>query len=175
MAPASASPLKGRSPASKFTRANLAILWTYKYSIQNLLSFFQIKYMQMLLVFILIRLQRLPLLVYTATSTALSKSQAPGTIQWMALFSQQLCVGYPAGFMRYSLHGETLPVSLLHPDDPTLAFIKADNLDALCAVEISNKEMLLCFSKIAVYVDTHGRRSRQQELMWPATPTAGCE
>lgn len=100
--------------------------------------------------------------------------QAPGTVQWMAMFSQQLCVGYQAGFMRYSLHGETPPVSLLHPDDPTLAFIKADNLDALCAVEISNKEMLLCFSKIAVYVDTHGRRSRQQELMWPATPTACC-
>ncbi|XP_039548177.1 serine/threonine-protein kinase MRCK alpha isoform X2 [Pimephales promelas] len=100
--------------------------------------------------------------------------QAPGTIQWMALFSQQLCVGYQAGFMRYSLHGETPPTSLLHPDDPTLAFIKAENLDAICAVEISNKEMLLCFSKIAVYVDTHGRRSRQQELMWPATPTACC-
>ncbi|XP_067273907.1 serine/threonine-protein kinase MRCK alpha isoform X4 [Pseudorasbora parva] len=100
--------------------------------------------------------------------------QAPGTVQWMAMFSQQLCVGYQAGFMRYSLHGETPPISLLHPDDPTLAFIKADNLDALCAVEITNKEMLLCFSKIAVYVDTHGRRSRQQELMWPATPTACC-
>ncbi|KTF97915.1 hypothetical protein cypCar_00004443 [Cyprinus carpio] len=72
------------------------------------------------------------------------------------------------------LHGDTPPVSMLHPDDPTLAFIKAENLDALCAVEISNKELLLCFSKIAVYVDSHGRRSRQQELMWPATPTACC-
>ncbi|XP_052442690.1 serine/threonine-protein kinase MRCK alpha isoform X7 [Carassius gibelio] len=100
--------------------------------------------------------------------------QAPGVVQWMALFGQQLCVGYQAGFMRYSLHGDAIPVSLLHPDDPTLAFIRADNLDALCAVEISNKELLLCFSKIAVYVDTHGRRSRQQELMWPATPTACC-
>uniref|UniRef100_A0A8C1E1J8 Serine/threonine-protein kinase MRCK alpha n=1 Tax=Cyprinus carpio carpio TaxID=630221 RepID=A0A8C1E1J8_CYPCA len=97
--------------------------------------------------------------------------QAPGTVQWMALFGQQLCVGYQAGFMRCSLHGDAPPVSLLHPDDPTLAFIRADNLDALCAVEISNKELLLCFSKIAVYVDTHGRRSRQQELMWPAMPT----
>ncbi|XP_058611150.1 serine/threonine-protein kinase MRCK alpha isoform X5 [Onychostoma macrolepis] len=100
--------------------------------------------------------------------------QAPGIVQWMALFGQQLCVGYQAGFMRYSLHGDAPPVSLLHPDDTTLAFIKADNLDALCAVEISNKELLLCFSKIAVYVDTHGRRSRQQELMWPAMPTACC-
>uniref|UniRef100_A0A671QQW8 Serine/threonine-protein kinase MRCK alpha n=1 Tax=Sinocyclocheilus anshuiensis TaxID=1608454 RepID=A0A671QQW8_9TELE len=100
--------------------------------------------------------------------------QAPGTVQWMAFFGQQLCVGYQACFMRYSLHGDTPPVSMLHPDDPTLAFIKAENLDALCAVEISNKELLLCFSKIAVYVDTHGRRSRQQELMWPAMPTACC-
>ncbi|XP_042633923.1 serine/threonine-protein kinase MRCK alpha-like isoform X5 [Cyprinus carpio] len=100
--------------------------------------------------------------------------QAPGTVQWMAFFGQQLCVGYQACFMRYSLHGDTPPVSMLHPDDPTLAFIKAENLDALCAVEISNKELLLCFSKIAVYVDSHGRRSRQQELMWPATPTACC-
>nr|XP_055043219.1 serine/threonine-protein kinase MRCK alpha isoform X7 [Misgurnus anguillicaudatus] len=100
--------------------------------------------------------------------------QAPGIVQWMALFNQYLCVGYQAGFMRYSLYGESPPISLLHPDDPTLAFIRADNLDALCAVEISGKEMLLCFSKIAVYVDTHGRRSRQQELMWPAIPTACC-
>uniref|UniRef100_A0A8C1JGP5 Serine/threonine-protein kinase MRCK alpha n=1 Tax=Cyprinus carpio TaxID=7962 RepID=A0A8C1JGP5_CYPCA len=107
-------------------------------------------------------------------STALSIYQAPGTVQWMALFGQQLCVGYQAGFMRCSLHGDAPPVSLLHPDDPTLAFIRADNLDALCAVEISNKELLLCFSKIAVYVDTHGRRSRQQELMWPAMPTTCC-
>uniref|UniRef100_A0A671PPG5 Serine/threonine-protein kinase MRCK alpha n=1 Tax=Sinocyclocheilus anshuiensis TaxID=1608454 RepID=A0A671PPG5_9TELE len=105
---------------------------------------------------------------------SLSISQAPGIVQWMVLFGQQLCVGYQAGFMRYSLHGDAPPVSLLHPDDPTLAFIRADNLDALCAVEISHKERLLCFSKIAVYVDTHGRRSRQQELMWPATPTACC-
>uniref|UniRef100_A0A8C2PSV5 Serine/threonine-protein kinase MRCK alpha n=1 Tax=Cyprinus carpio TaxID=7962 RepID=A0A8C2PSV5_CYPCA len=103
---------------------------------------------------------------------SLSISQAPGTVQWMAFFGQQLCVGYQACFMRYSLHGDTPPVSMLHPDDTTLAFIKAENLDALCAVEISNKELLLCFSKIAVYVDSHGRRSRQQELMWPATPTA---
>uniref|UniRef100_A0A8C1G7Q1 Serine/threonine-protein kinase MRCK alpha n=1 Tax=Cyprinus carpio TaxID=7962 RepID=A0A8C1G7Q1_CYPCA len=100
--------------------------------------------------------------------------QAPGTVQWMAFFGQQLCVGYQACFMRYSLHGDTPPVSMLHPDDPTLAFVKAENLDALCVVEISNKELLLCFSKIAVYVDSHGRRSRQQELMWPATPTACC-
>ncbi|KAG7271606.1 hypothetical protein CRUP_000106 [Coryphaenoides rupestris] len=41
------------------------------------------------------------------------------------------------------------PVSLLHPDDQTLGFIAADGLDALCAVEISSKELLLCFSALA--------------------------
>uniref|UniRef100_A0A7M4FW68 Serine/threonine-protein kinase MRCK alpha n=1 Tax=Crocodylus porosus TaxID=8502 RepID=A0A7M4FW68_CROPO len=46
--------------------------------------------------------------------------------------------------------------------------------DAICAVEISNKEYLLCFSSVGVYVDCQGRRSRQQELMWPATPSSCC-
>lgn len=67
------------------------------------------------------------------------------------------------------------PVSLLHHEDHTLAFIPQQNLSALCAVEISSKELLLCFSAIGVYVDSQGRRSRQQELMWPAVPNAACE
>uniref|UniRef100_A0A8D2MDU6 Serine/threonine-protein kinase MRCK alpha n=1 Tax=Zonotrichia albicollis TaxID=44394 RepID=A0A8D2MDU6_ZONAL len=46
--------------------------------------------------------------------------------------------------------------------------------DAICAVEISTKEYLLCFSSVGVYVDCQGRRSRQQELMWPATPSSCC-
>lgn len=67
------------------------------------------------------------------------------------------------------------PVSLLHAEDHTLAFIPQQGLDTLCAVEISSKELLLCFSAIGVYVDSQGRRSRQQELMWPAVPNAACE
>uniref|UniRef100_A0A8U8AZ75 Serine/threonine-protein kinase MRCK beta n=1 Tax=Geospiza parvula TaxID=87175 RepID=A0A8U8AZ75_GEOPR len=46
------------------------------------------------------------------------------------------------------------------------------SFDALCAVELSNEEFLLCFSHMGVYVDSQGRRSRMQELMWPATPVA---
>ncbi|KAK9411959.1 Non-specific serine/threonine protein kinase [Crotalus adamanteus] len=46
--------------------------------------------------------------------------------------------------------------------------------EAICAVEISNKEYLLCFSSVGIYVDCQGRRSRQQELMWPATPSSSC-
>uniref|UniRef100_A0A3B4TRN3 Serine/threonine-protein kinase MRCK alpha n=1 Tax=Seriola dumerili TaxID=41447 RepID=A0A3B4TRN3_SERDU len=104
----------------------------------------------------------------------LREVQAPGPVQWMGLLSERLYVGYQSGFTRYSVHGDMSPVSLLHQEDHTLAFIPQHNLDALCAVEISSKELLLCFSSIGVYVDSQGRRSRQQELMWPATPQAAC-
>uniref|UniRef100_A0A8D3BUR0 Serine/threonine-protein kinase MRCK alpha n=1 Tax=Scophthalmus maximus TaxID=52904 RepID=A0A8D3BUR0_SCOMX len=104
----------------------------------------------------------------------LRELQAPGQVQWMGLLSERLYVGYPSGFTRYSVHGDVSPVSLLHHEDHTLAFIPQQNLDALCAVEISSKELLLCFSSIGVYVDSQGRRSRQQELMWPATPNSAC-
>uniref|UniRef100_A0A672JSM8 Serine/threonine-protein kinase MRCK alpha n=1 Tax=Salarias fasciatus TaxID=181472 RepID=A0A672JSM8_SALFA len=104
----------------------------------------------------------------------LRELQAPGPVQWMGLLSERLYVGYQSGFTRYSVHGDVSPVSLLHPEDHTLAFIPQQGLDALCAVEISSKELLLCFSAIGVYVDSQGRRSRQQELMWPAVPNAAC-
>ncbi|KAF7704495.1 hypothetical protein HF521_021567 [Silurus meridionalis] len=104
----------------------------------------------------------------------LRELQIPGVVQWMALQGDKLCIGYQAGFLRYSLHGDGPLTSLLHPEDHTLAFIGQLGLDALCSVEISSKELLLCFSSIGVYVDCQGRRSRQQELMWPAVPTACC-
>ncbi|NWI19166.1 MRCKA kinase, partial [Crypturellus soui] len=100
--------------------------------------------------------------------------QVQGNVQWMSIFSERLCVGYQSGFLKYSLHGEGSPYSLLHPDDHTLSFISQQPTDAICAVEISNKEYLLCFSSVGVYVDCQGRRSRQQELMWPATPSSCC-
>ncbi|XP_072266050.1 serine/threonine-protein kinase MRCK alpha isoform X4 [Pyxicephalus adspersus] len=100
--------------------------------------------------------------------------QVPGNVQWMAIFNERLCVGYQSGFIRYPLHAEGSPSSLLHHEDHTLSFITQQPTDAICAVEISNKEFLLCFSSVGVYVDCQGRRSRQQELMWPAVPTACC-
>ncbi|XP_067312088.1 serine/threonine-protein kinase MRCK alpha isoform X9 [Pseudorasbora parva] len=96
----------------------------------------------------------------------------PGSVQWMGLQGDKLCVGFQSGFLRYNLQGDGSINSLLHPDDHTLAFIGQLNLDALCVVEISSKELLLCFNSIGVYVDYQGRRSRQQELMWPAKPTS---
>uniref|UniRef100_A0A8C0D2Z5 non-specific serine/threonine protein kinase n=1 Tax=Balaenoptera musculus TaxID=9771 RepID=A0A8C0D2Z5_BALMU len=49
---------------------------------------------------------------------------------------------------------------------------KLCSFDALCAVELKSEEYLLCFSHMGLYVDPQGRRSRTQELMWPAAPVA---
>ncbi|XP_072356332.1 serine/threonine-protein kinase MRCK alpha-like isoform X3 [Scyliorhinus torazame] len=100
--------------------------------------------------------------------------QVPGNVQWMAIFNERLLVGYQSGFAKYPLQGDGGPISLLHPDDHTLSFITQQPNDAICAVEISGKEYLLCFSTVGIYVDCQGRRSRQQELMWPAIPTTCC-
>ncbi|XP_025239599.1 serine/threonine-protein kinase MRCK alpha isoform X20 [Papio anubis] len=100
--------------------------------------------------------------------------QVPYNVQWMAIFSEQLCVGFQSGFLRYPLNGEGSPYSMLHSNDHTLSFIAHQPMDAICAVEISSKEYLLCFNSIGIYTDCQGRRSRQQELMWPANPSSCC-
>ncbi|XP_029331882.1 serine/threonine-protein kinase MRCK alpha isoform X8 [Mus caroli] len=100
--------------------------------------------------------------------------QVPCNVQWMAIFSEHLCVGFQSGFLRYPLNGEGGPCNMLHSNDHTLSFITHQPMDALCAVEISNKEYLLCFNSIGIYTDCQGRRSRQQELMWPANPSSCC-
>uniref|UniRef100_H3CGT2 non-specific serine/threonine protein kinase n=1 Tax=Tetraodon nigroviridis TaxID=99883 RepID=H3CGT2_TETNG len=97
--------------------------------------------------------------------------QAPGPVQWLGMVRERLCVGYPSGFALLGLQGETSPVSLVSPADPSLAFL-AQQPGALHALEVGSSELLLCFSQLGVYVDSQGKRSRTQELMWPATPVA---
>lgn len=97
--------------------------------------------------------------------------QVPYNVQWMAIFSEQLCVGFQSGFLRYPLQREGIPYRMLHSRDPTLSFIAHQPVDALCAIEISSIEYLLCFKSIGIYTDSRGLRSRPVELMWPATPT----
>nr|XP_040127478.1 serine/threonine-protein kinase MRCK alpha-like isoform X2 [Ictidomys tridecemlineatus] len=97
--------------------------------------------------------------------------QVPTSVQWMAILGEQLCVGFQSGFLRYPLRREGTPHRMLHAHDPTLAFIARHPEDALCAVEISSIEFLLCFKSIGVYIDSRGLRSRPVELMWPATPS----
>ncbi|XP_040188904.1 serine/threonine-protein kinase MRCK beta isoform X2 [Rana temporaria] len=98
---------------------------------------------------------------------------APGNVQWMAVVKDKLCVGYQSGFCLLNIHGDGQPINLVNPNDPSLAFLSQQPMDALCAVELGKDEYLLCFSQTGVYVDSQGRRSRLQELMWPATPV-GC-
>ncbi|XP_063737622.1 serine/threonine-protein kinase MRCK beta isoform X3 [Eleginops maclovinus] len=98
--------------------------------------------------------------------------QAPGFVQWLGMLRDRLCVGYPGGFALLALQGESSPISLVSPADPSLAFLSQQSLDALHATGVGSSELLLCFSHIAVYVDGQGRRSRSHELMWPSTPLA---
>ncbi|KAK7150532.1 hypothetical protein R3I93_011697 [Phoxinus phoxinus] len=98
--------------------------------------------------------------------------QAPGIAQWLGIIRDRLCVGYPSGFALLAMQGESSPVSLVSPADPSLAFLAQQPLDALHAMEVGANELLLCFSQLGVYVDATGRRSRTQELMWPSTPLA---
>uniref|UniRef100_A0A4W5P069 non-specific serine/threonine protein kinase n=1 Tax=Hucho hucho TaxID=62062 RepID=A0A4W5P069_9TELE len=98
--------------------------------------------------------------------------QAPGVAQWLGMVRERLCMGYPSGFALLALQGESSPVSLVSPGDPSLSFLAQQPLDALHALEVGTAELLLCFSQLGIYVDPTGRRSRAQELMWPATPLA---
>ncbi|XP_061462405.1 serine/threonine-protein kinase MRCK gamma isoform X2 [Rhineura floridana] len=98
--------------------------------------------------------------------------QAPGYVQCLDVLGDRLCVGYPSGFSLYPLLNEGPPVSLPHPEDPRAAAVS--QMEALKAVEVSLSELILCFSGFGLYVDGQGRRSRPQELMWPAPPLSCC-
>ncbi|XP_054944481.1 LOW QUALITY PROTEIN: serine/threonine-protein kinase MRCK beta [Physeter macrocephalus] len=101
-----------------------------------------------------------------------SELVAPGNVQWMAVVKDKLCVGYPSGFSLMSTQGDGQALNLVNPNDPSLTFLSQQSFDALCAVELKSEEYLLCFSHMGLYVDPQGRRSRTQELMWPAAPVA---
>ena len=49
-------------------------------------------------------------------------------------------------------------------------FLAYNPVDALGAVELPNREFLLIFNTLGVYVDMQGRKSRDKEIMYPALP-----
>ncbi|XP_062892231.1 serine/threonine-protein kinase MRCK alpha-like [Mobula hypostoma] len=102
----------------------------------------------------------------------LRQFQAPGNVQWMGVFGERLCVGYPSGFSLYPLLSQGPAQTLVSPQDPTLGFLTQPPAEALCAAPLSADLYLLCFSSVGVYVNGEGRRARQQEMVWPATPLA---
>uniref|UniRef100_A0A8C3PD58 Non-specific serine/threonine protein kinase n=1 Tax=Chrysemys picta bellii TaxID=8478 RepID=A0A8C3PD58_CHRPI len=105
-------------------------------------------------------------------SRRIKEIQAQGYVQCLDIMGDRLCVGYPSGFSLYPLLNEGAPVHLPHPEDPRGASVA--QMEALRAVEVSLSELILCFSGLGLYVDGQGRRTRQQELMWPATPLSCC-
>ncbi|ERL93268.1 hypothetical protein D910_10564 [Dendroctonus ponderosae] len=46
------------------------------------------------------------------------------------------------------------------------------SVEALRVIELPRREYLLVFGTLAAYVDKHGRKSRDREIMYPAVPTA---
>uniref|UniRef100_A0A673MF66 non-specific serine/threonine protein kinase n=1 Tax=Sinocyclocheilus rhinocerous TaxID=307959 RepID=A0A673MF66_9TELE len=83
----------------------------------------------------------------------------PGSVQWMGLQGDKLCVGFQSGFLRYNLQGDGTTSCLLHPDDHTLAFIEQLRLDALCAVEISSKDLILILCYNAPYLSVYSENA----------------
>ncbi|CAI9734870.1 serine serine/threonine-protein kinase MRCK alpha-like isoform X1 [Octopus vulgaris] len=115
--------------------------------------------------------------VYELTKTKLRQRklkdvQVPGCVQFLEMMNERLCVGYPSCFAIYSVQGDGAPMTLVNADDVTLKFLHQTPLDALAAVEMSHKEYLLVFNVLGVYVDNNGKRSRNQEIMWPSPPHA---
>lgn len=114
--------------------------------------------------------------VYELTRTSLRHRklkdiQVPGTVQFLALMNERLCVGYPSVFAIYSVQGSGAPQALVSTTDASLSFLVESPIEALCSVEISHREYLLVFQVLGVYVDLNGRRSRP-DIMWPAAPKA---
>ncbi|KAG5886020.1 hypothetical protein JTB14_023661 [Gonioctena quinquepunctata] len=98
----------------------------------------------------------------------------PVNVQSLQLLSDgRLCVGSPSCFTVYNIQsGDQQLLSLLHPENPLYATIMCSAVEALRVIELPRHEYLLVFGSLAAYVDRHGRRSRDREIMYPAMPTA---
>ncbi|XP_017770239.1 PREDICTED: serine/threonine-protein kinase Genghis Khan isoform X2 [Nicrophorus vespilloides] len=97
----------------------------------------------------------------------------PACVQSMQILSDgRLCVGSPSTFTIYNLQTDYPPISLLHPENPLHATLSMSSVDALKVIELPRHEFLLVFGSLAAYVDQHGRKSREREMMYPAVPTS---
>ncbi|XP_068922382.1 serine/threonine-protein kinase MRCK gamma [Petaurus breviceps papuanus] len=92
--------------------------------------------------------------------------QVSGPVQSLALVGDRLCVGAAGAFALYPLLNEAAPLVL----GSGLAAEGPGPSEALGAVELSLSEFLLLLSTAGIYVDRTGKRSRSQELLWPAAP-----
>lgn len=63
-------------------------------------------------------------------------------------------------------------LALIHQENPLYNTLGFNNVEPLRIIELPRNEYLLVFSSLAVYVDRHGRKSREREIMYPALPVA---
>ncbi|XP_071833559.1 serine/threonine-protein kinase MRCK alpha-like isoform X2 [Apostichopus japonicus] len=95
-------------------------------------------------------------------------------VQCLQIVSERLCVGFQTGFTIFGIEAEGQQQLIVVDEDPDLAQVVSTPMDAQCVIEISNREFLLCFARLGVYVDHQGKKSRKRELMWPSLPTSIC-
>jgi serine/threonine-protein kinase MRCK len=103
----------------------------------------------------------------------------------------RLCIGSPSNFTIYNLQAEqsfcklrciylyfflrSFVAALLNPENPLHSTLACNAVEALRVIELPRHEYLLVFGTLAAYVDRHGRKSRDREIMYPAVPTAICK
>ncbi|VDQ12747.1 unnamed protein product, partial [Trichobilharzia regenti] len=88
-----------------------------------------------------------------------------------------ICVGSSNYFALYSIWTDGPAQVLLRGDlidlDPSLAFFQQSPSDAYCAVQLGDDEFLLAFENCGVYMNTQRKRTRPDNLMWPAKLISG--
>ncbi|GAV07996.1 hypothetical protein RvY_17762 [Ramazzottius varieornatus] len=101
------------------------------------------------------------------------------TPQCLNVRGEKLFVGFPSTFGVFSLLDDTASYLITRDfygakDDVASLprFLLHENLDALMAVDISEKEYLFIFNELGIYLDERGRTSRSKEIMFTAPPVA---
>lgn len=97
----------------------------------------------------------------------------PVAVQSLQLLSDgRLCVGSASSFVLYNIQNPSQQfIPMVHAENPLYQTLSCSAVDALRVVELPRHEYLLVFGTLAAYVDRHGRRSREREIMYPAVPT----
>ncbi|KOB75850.1 Uncharacterized protein OBRU01_06735 [Operophtera brumata] len=113
--------------------------------------------------------------VYEITRTAarrcrIAELRAPSAVHSVQLAGGKLILGYRGGFAAHALPDPRRP----NMDQPALLNVFLSHSGArplACACVPSSSDTLLVFNTLALYVDRHGHRARDPELMFTAHPS----